>query len=301
MGKLDANSPRVSATAPEISDCPDGERHSVSANMSWTSSILMVTVGGLALFSDGYNAQVVGYMNPVLTELYPEDYTSGMKTRMSNSFLIGEIFGMLFFGWAIDKLGRRNGIVFATAFLVLGIVLTTAAHGTTNTGMFWMMIIGRGIAGFGAGGLYPSQVYLQHRVTDKSSRRISDMCYYHDRGNQRQRICPRKAWSIVCGDNLRRSGCWVCCCGHRGADCSCGISAKSQRRCVAGKLWYRYYPAIRLALLPPPYDRLYAIFQTCHERSDSIHVDPEEILETDDRHYHGLVHVRLCGELRLYR
>lgn len=113
----------------------------------------MVTVGGLALFSDGYNAQVVGYMNPVLTALYPREYTSGMKTRMSNSFLIGEIFGMLFFGWAIDKLGRRNGIVFATAFLVLGIVLSTAAHGATNTGMIWMMIIGRGIAGFGAGGM----------------------------------------------------------------------------------------------------------------------------------------------------
>lgn len=153
MGKSDATFPSVSATTPEVGDIPDGEREIVSTNRSWTSSIVMVTVGGLALFSDGYNAQVVGYMNPVLTELYPEDYTSGMKTRMSNSFLIGEIFGMLFFGWAIDKLGRRNGIVFATAFLVCGIILTTAAHGRTNNGMIWMMIIGRGIAGFGAGGL----------------------------------------------------------------------------------------------------------------------------------------------------
>lgn len=98
----------------------------------------MAIVGGLALFSDGYNAQVVGYVNPVLAALYPEDYTPGMKTRMSNSFLIGEIFGMLFFGWAIDKLGRRNGVVFATGFLVLGIVLTGAAHGGTNSAMVWM-------------------------------------------------------------------------------------------------------------------------------------------------------------------
>jgi MFS family permease len=43
--------------------------------------------------------------------------------------LIGEIFGMLFFGYIIDKIGRRTGIVFATLFLVLGIVLATAAHG----------------------------------------------------------------------------------------------------------------------------------------------------------------------------
>jgi MFS family permease len=123
-----------------------------SASRPWTSSFLRASVGGLALFSDGYNAQVVGYMNPVLTELYPDSYTSSMKTRMSNAFLIGEVFGMLFFGWAIDRLGRRQGIIWATAFLVLGIVLTTAAAGSTNTGKFWMMIIGRGVAGFGAGG-----------------------------------------------------------------------------------------------------------------------------------------------------
>lgn len=116
------------------------------------SSIIMVLIAGLALFSDGYNAQVVGHMNPVLSQLYPKDYTKSIKTSMSNAFLIGEVFGMLFFGWAIDKLGRRTGIFWATFFLVLGIILATAAHGTTRHGMFWMMIIGRGVAGFGAGG-----------------------------------------------------------------------------------------------------------------------------------------------------
>lgn len=32
-----------------------------------------------------------------------------------------------------------------------GIVIATAAHGTTVEGMFWMMVIGRGVAGVGAG------------------------------------------------------------------------------------------------------------------------------------------------------
>lgn len=122
------------------------------------SSVLMVLIGGIALFSDGYNAQVVGHMNPVLSELYPDDYTKRVKTSMSNAFLIGEVFGMIFFGWAIDKLGRRTGIFWATFFLVLGIVLATAAHGTTRNGMFWMMIIGRGVAGFGAGGEFSNIV-----------------------------------------------------------------------------------------------------------------------------------------------
>jgi MFS family permease len=62
---------------------------------------------------------------------------------------------MLFWGVTIDKLGRRTGIVFATMFLILGIILATASHGKDQLGLFWMMIVARGIAGFGAGGEYP--------------------------------------------------------------------------------------------------------------------------------------------------
>jgi hypothetical protein len=158
MGKLDTvvqyglpSDATIAHDHPHSSEPERGDNER-PAPKHWTSSFLRASVGGLALFSDGYNAQVVGYMNPVLTELYPDDYTSSMKTRMSNAFLIGEVFGMLFFGWAIDRLGRRNGIVWATVFLVLGIILTTAASGETNRGKFWMMIVGRGVAGFGAGG-----------------------------------------------------------------------------------------------------------------------------------------------------
>jgi MFS family permease len=116
------------------------------------SAITAILTSGLALFSDGYNAQIIGYMNPVFAKLYPDSFSSSIKTRLSNAFLIGEVLGMLFFGYAIDRLGRRTGIVFATLFLVLGIILATAAHGKTELGMFWMMIVGRGVAGFGAGG-----------------------------------------------------------------------------------------------------------------------------------------------------
>lgn len=93
-------------------------------------------------------------MNPLFADLYPDGFSSTIKTRLSNSYLIGEIFGMLFFGYLIDSMGRRTGVVFATVFLVLGIVIATAAHGNSQLGMFWMMIVGRGIAGFGAGGEY---------------------------------------------------------------------------------------------------------------------------------------------------
>jgi MFS family permease len=81
--------------------------------------------------------------------------SSTIKARLTNSYLIGEIFGMIFFGILIDRVGRRTGILATTLFLVLGLVLSTASHGTSELGMFWMMIVARGIAGFGAGGEYP--------------------------------------------------------------------------------------------------------------------------------------------------
>ncbi|KAL2789366.1 MFS general substrate transporter [Aspergillus keveii] len=119
------------------------------------SGVINVAIAGLALFSDGYNAQIIGYMEPLFSVLYANTMSSSIKSRLSNSFLIGEIFGMIFFGALIDRLGRRTGVFAATLFLVLGVALAAAAHGTSESGMFWMMIISRGIAGFGAGGEYP--------------------------------------------------------------------------------------------------------------------------------------------------
>lgn len=45
--------------------------------------------------------------------------TTGMKTQLSNSILIGDIFGMILFGLCIDRFGRRIGIILTTLFLVL--------------------------------------------------------------------------------------------------------------------------------------------------------------------------------------
>ncbi|MAD83257.1 MAG: hypothetical protein CL912_09840 [Deltaproteobacteria bacterium] len=35
-----------------------------------TSSILSILVAGIALFSDGYNAQIIGYMQPLFKDLF---------------------------------------------------------------------------------------------------------------------------------------------------------------------------------------------------------------------------------------
>ncbi|KAL4897194.1 MFS general substrate transporter [Aspergillus ambiguus] len=133
------------------------------------SGVLNVVVSGLALFSDGYNAQIIGYMEPLFSVLYKHGMSSTMAGRLSNSFLIGEIFGMIFFGVLIDRMGRRTGVVVATSILVLGIILAAAAHGTNQLGMFWMMVVARGIAGFGAGGEYPVCATSATEAADETS------------------------------------------------------------------------------------------------------------------------------------
>lgn len=40
--------------------------------------------------------------------------------------------------------------------IILGLILSSAANGTTIEGMFWMLTIARGITGFGTGGEYPA-------------------------------------------------------------------------------------------------------------------------------------------------
>ncbi|WVW85152.1 hypothetical protein I302_107190 [Kwoniella bestiolae CBS 10118] len=125
----------------------------VSLKRTWAQT-LSVLISGVALFSDGYNIQITGYTNTVMSKLYPKVMTATMKARLSNSILIGDIFGMLLFGLCADRLGRRWGIIGCTFFLVLGVTLATAAHGKSPNGMLWMIVVARGVAGLGAGGEY---------------------------------------------------------------------------------------------------------------------------------------------------
>ncbi|KAI6757903.1 hypothetical protein HG531_003728 [Fusarium graminearum] len=122
---------------------------------SKVSVYLMMIFSGLALGSDGYNAGVIGNLELLFTSLYPDALTSMMSSRLSNAFLIGMIVGMIGFGVLVDQLGRKTGAVMTTIILVVGIALSTGASGTSDSGLLWMLVIARGIAGVGAGGEYP--------------------------------------------------------------------------------------------------------------------------------------------------
>ncbi|KAL2273292.1 hypothetical protein FJTKL_04804 [Diaporthe vaccinii] len=164
--KVDAASANVDNACGdvEIQAAEEPEKTYYSKLSVW----LMVLFSGLAIGSDGYNAAVIGNVELLLAVLYPEALTDAIYDRLSNAFLIGMIIGMLFFGVLVDQLGRKTGAVATTTFLVIGIVLSAAASGTSPTGMFWMLIIARGIAGVGAGGEYPVSGAGAAEATDES-------------------------------------------------------------------------------------------------------------------------------------
>jgi MFS family permease len=133
----------------------DVEKGTAPALYSKVSVYLMMLFSGLALGSDGYNAAVMSNLNLMLTVVYPDTLSADMKARLSNAFLIGMIVGMVGFGVVVDQIGRKTGAVLTTLILLLGIVLSTGASGTSPLGLFWMLVVARGIAGVGAGGEYP--------------------------------------------------------------------------------------------------------------------------------------------------
>ncbi|KAJ4183292.1 hypothetical protein NW755_009782 [Fusarium falciforme] len=150
----------------EVGTVVDGPEKTYYSRLSvW----LMVLFSGLAIGSDGYNAAVIGNVQLIMKVLYPDALTSSISTRLSNAFLIGMIIGMLFFGLIVDQFGRKTGAVATTILLVLGIALSAGASGGTDVGLFWMLIVARGVAGVGAGGEYPVSGAGAAEATDESA------------------------------------------------------------------------------------------------------------------------------------
>jgi MFS family permease len=57
-----------------------------------------------------------------------------------------------------DRVGRKAAIILATLLIVVGCILSTAAHGAGGSvyGLFWFLTVSRGMTGVGVGGEYPT-------------------------------------------------------------------------------------------------------------------------------------------------
>jgi hypothetical protein len=60
---------------------------------STSALVHQVIFSGIGLTSDGYNAQVISSANAVLKKLYPTQFTTQLKTRLSQAYFVGIIIG----------------------------------------------------------------------------------------------------------------------------------------------------------------------------------------------------------------
>lgn len=133
--------------------------------------LFMIVCAGCALISDGYQNNVMTMLNSYFSLKYPDDFTADIKTSVSYASTVGTIFGQVAVGFACDYIGRKWSIITATLFLVLGTIMCAASHGTTINGMFWMLIISRGVTGFGIGAEYPSSSVSASEAANESVKR----------------------------------------------------------------------------------------------------------------------------------
>lgn len=149
----------------------DKEARESRLNKKRIGQYFVIVCSGFALISDGYQNNVMTMLNTVFAMLFPKEYTSSLKTSVSNASLVGTIFGQVVVGVLSDRLSRKKSIVLATAFLVFGTIMCAASHGASVTGMFWMMIIFRGVTGFGIGAEYPSCSVSANEAANEACKR----------------------------------------------------------------------------------------------------------------------------------
>ncbi|KAJ5768735.1 hypothetical protein N7520_003294 [Penicillium odoratum] len=111
----------------------------------------------IANFSDGFQNTLANPTNVIFKDLLGASaFSSVMKTRISNSLIVGAILGVVVLGYTSDMFSRRGGLMFTSSLVAIGTLMSTLAlqvHPSQN--MLWYFVVARGIAGFGVGGEYP--------------------------------------------------------------------------------------------------------------------------------------------------
>ncbi|KAK9453356.1 major facilitator superfamily domain-containing protein [Dipodascopsis uninucleata] len=132
-------------------------------------SFLSLLCAGAALISDGYQNSLMTMLNVLLRIDYPIEYTQTIATRISNALLVGEILGQIIIGIICDYMGRKVALTITTMLIVIGSILAAAMNGLTSNGMLWMLVIARGVVGFGAGGEYPASATSTSEAANEST------------------------------------------------------------------------------------------------------------------------------------
>nr|AAK11533.1 hypothetical protein PP111 [Penicillium paxilli] len=139
-------------TGKETSDEPKGSYRP----KKWQSNVTIFSCY-VANFSDGFQNSLANPTNVIFKKLLGSaGYSADMKTRISDSLIVGAILGVVVLGYTSDMFSRRSGLLFTSSLVAIGTLMSTVAlsvHPSKN--MLWYFVIARGIAGFGVGGEYP--------------------------------------------------------------------------------------------------------------------------------------------------
>jgi MFS family permease len=113
----------------------------------------MVLALGTAWVLDGIEITIAGAIAAVLTDKATLGLSTTQVGAIATVYLIGEVFGALFFGHLSDKLGRKNLFVVTLGVYLLGNALTAFTWDNSVAALVFLYST-RFIAGAGIGGEY---------------------------------------------------------------------------------------------------------------------------------------------------
>lgn len=123
------------------------------------SRVSLIFACGTALFSDGYANSVIGFVVTLLKQKYGTDRITAhnFATILNSLAFAGTVVGQLSFGYISDKVGRKFGMMTATAIVAVCSLLSAAIKGVDGslTSMLAQLAAWRFIIGIGIGAEYP--------------------------------------------------------------------------------------------------------------------------------------------------
>jgi len=113
----------------------------------------MVMALGVAWVLDGLEITIAGAVGAVLTEKGTLALSSGTVGFIATVYLLGEVFGALFFGKLSDALGRKNLFIVTLGVYLAGNAATALVWGNSALAVAFLFLT-RFVAGMGIGGEY---------------------------------------------------------------------------------------------------------------------------------------------------